>query len=45
VPAIIMPAQAIAAARGDFLNAYDLNFFIMPFDLGHERSLMKMNAR
>ena len=44
-PAIAMPAQAIAAARGDFLNAVDLNFFIMLFDLGHERFLMKMNAR
>jgi len=31
--------------RSDFLNAYDLNFFIKTFDLGHERFLMKMNAR
>jgi hypothetical protein len=45
VSAITMPPHTVVAMRGDFLNAYDLNFFIKTFDLGHERFLMKMNAR
>jgi hypothetical protein len=40
VSAITMPAHTVAAMRGDFLDAYDLNFFIKTFDLRHEHFLM-----
>jgi hypothetical protein len=34
-----------ASTQSNFLNAYDLNFFIIAFDLRHEPFLMNADAR